>query len=282
MNAPISPPDHGTPKTSAIATATAVSSTTPQRIDDFIKHKLSLAGSTAGSGIIDSSARAVQLGFVNAANVRYSKYLEAFQSSPQLTETYREKYPNSLFLPWKALHAVIKALDLSLDLPEFYRGAVPSEQLPWMEIFELHPEDTVLPWEVHEIMPQVSNDARRRLEMVLKQLHDFDPNRIRSWGLEPHEAQTNIIQMGRMAAPARAYWDELQTSFFVVAPPAAFSAVDDWLKRFSELARRAHERMTNPPPDPLVIRFCHGGALVVAAWGDEAAELNEITKALKL
>lgn len=33
---------------------------------------------------------------------------------------------------------------------------------------------------------------------------------------------------------------------------------------------------------PLVIRFCFGGALVVAAWGDEAAELNEITKALKL
>ena len=36
------------------------------------------------------------------------------------------------------------------------------------------------------------------------------------------------------------------------------------------------------PPDPLVIRFCHGGALVVAAWGDEAAALNEITQELKL
>lgn len=34
--------------------------------------------------------------------------------------------------------------------------------------------------------------------------------------------------------------------------------------------------------DPLVIRFCFGGALVVAAWGDEAAALNEITRELKL
>jgi hypothetical protein len=282
MNAPIAQPDPSTRKTSAIDTVTTASSTTPQRIDDFIKRKLSEANSADGSGIIDSSNRAAQFGFVNAANVRYSRFLEAFRSSPQLTEMYREKYPNSLFLPWKALHAVLKSLELSLDLPEFYRGAVPSEQLPWMEIFELDPADATRHWEVHEIMPQVSNDARRRLEMVIKQFHDFDPNMVRSWGMGAHASQTEIVQMGRMAAPAKAYWDELQTSFFVVAPPAAFSTVDDWLKRFSELARRAHEQMTNPPPDPLVIRFCHGGALVVAAWGNEAAALNEITKELKL
>jgi hypothetical protein len=29
------------------------------------------------------------------------------------------------------------------------------------------------------------------------------------------------------------------------------------------------------PDDPLVIKMCRGGCLVVAAWGDEAAYLNK-------
>lgn len=39
---------------------------------------------------------------------------------------------------------------------------------------------------------------------------------------------------------------------------------------------------TVAPDDPLVIRFCNQGALIVAAWGDEAAFLNKAVQELKL
>ena len=277
MNAPIAPPDHGTLKTSATATVTTASSGTPQRIDDFIKHKLSVAGSAAGSGIIDSSARAAQLGFVNAANVRYSKYLEAFRSSPQLTETYREKYPNSLFLPWKALHAVIKVLDLWVDLPEHYTSAVPSEQLPWMEIFELDPVDIIRPEEVGDMLPDVRREWVSMVEGALRPYSSYD------WSdYQPSKSALNDSHLHREKAALLVVWEQARSSFFVVAPPEAFSTTEDWLERFRRLIVNPLHSVKIPPNDPLVIRFCRGGALVVAAWGDEAAELNEITKALKL
>lgn len=261
MNAHIAPPDPSTRRTSAIDTATAVSSGTTQRIDDFIKRKLSEAVSDDGSGIIDSSARAAQLGFVNAANVRYSAFLEAFRSSPQLTETYRESHPNCLFLPWPAFHAVIKALDLWVDLPEHYMGAVPPEQLPWLEIFEIGEHDLVSQCrqDIEGLMPGCDG---MRIESLLRSRIPF--------------------QTGSAKDKLDGFWREARDSFFVVAPPEAFRTEEDWLARFRKLAAQVSTALTVAPDDPLVIRFCFGGALVVAAWGDEAAALNEITKELKL
>jgi hypothetical protein len=52
--------------------------------------------------------------------------------------------------------------------------------------------------------------------------------------------------------------------------------------RVRELATEIETAQKVPPNDPLVVRFVNGGALVVAAWGDEAAELNDRVKALKI
>lgn len=276
MNAPTAPPDPSTRKTSAIATATAASSGTPQRIDDFIKRKLGEAVSVDGSGIIDSAARAAQFGFVNAANVRYSRFLEAFRSSPRLTEMYREKYPSSLFLPWTALHAVIKALDLWVELPQYYAGALPPEQLPWLEIFDFDVADVPILDELADMLG--SRVTALGLSHLSYLAADADERRFLGAAvMEPHIAAGLIRHEWRV----KALWEEARESLFVVAPAAAFTSRADWFSRWRTMADAVTE-VTVPPPDPLVIRFCHGGAIVVAAWGDEAAALNELTKELKL
>lgn len=257
---------------------------TPQRIDEFIKRKLAEAESAAGSGISDSADRAVRLGFVNCANSRYSEFLAAFRSSSHLTETYRERYPSSLFLPWAALHAVIKALDLWLELPEHYMGAVPPEQLPWLEIFELDPNDTVAAEDLDGLLPGLNAEHSRLLQLAIcRVFHDFDTmyRRAEAWS-SSSEIQRAITQSERLSRSVRDLWRSARNSFFVVAPKEAFSTTEDFLSRLRRLATEAVTETTIAPDDPLVIRFCRGGCLVVAAWGDEAAELNRLTREANL
>lgn len=277
------PPPPTTPMTASVDTAATAASSTVQRIDDFIKSKLSAAHSAEASGVLDSAARAARLGFGNAANVRYSKFLEAFRSSPHLTRTYQDRYPNSLFLPWTALHAVIGALDLWVELPEFYRGAVPDEQLPWMEIFELEDEDRITPSDLDGMLPGIDTEVSRIFQHAIRQqFHNaLVASSLSAWPMGGVQQQ-RIIQAGRLARPVHDLWGPARESFFVVAPPEAFSTNEDFLSRMRRLVATAVEKPTIPPNDPLVIRFCRGGCLVVAAWGDEAAALNDIARELKL
>lgn len=271
-----------TPRTENTATAATAGSGMAQRIDDFIKRKLNEANSDNGSGISDSAARAARLGFANAANVRYSAFLEAFRSSPHLTSTYSERYPNSLFLPWPALHAVIKALDLWVDLPEHYMGAVPPEQLPWMEIFELEKDDGIRRADVSGLLDTADASSVALVQQVL----DLEEDPV---GLYSGVAAGLLSEAARAVARDRASffnrmirgrWAEAQDSFFVVAPKEAFRSKVDWLTRFRRLLQDALTEPKVTPDDPLVIRFCHGGCLVVAAWGDEGAAINELTRSL--
>lgn len=278
------PPSRTTPTTASTATAATAASTTVQRIDDFIKSKLRAAHAAEGSGVFDSAARAARLGFGNAANVRYSRFLEAFRSSPQLTKTYQDRYPNSLFLPWPALHAVIGALDLWVELPEFYMGAVPPEQLPWMEIFELETDDHIAPEDLDGMLPGVDARASKMVRYAIRQqFHGVSSpfsSPMSEWS--SNEAQRMVIQAGRIARSVHDLWGPARESFFVVAPPEAFSTSEDFLSRMRRMIPDVAIADTVAPDDPLVIRFCRGGALVVAAWGDEARALNDITKELKL
>ncbi len=250
------------------------------RIDAFIERQLRLAAEAEGSGIDDLSNRLVRLGFAGAANVRYSSFLAAFRSSPHLTERYRESYPNSVFLPWDALHVVIRTLDLWIDLPKFYRGAVPPEQVPWMEIFDLNPADRLQPRDIVGLLPGLEFAKARQIEEILS-----EPMSIR-YGSELMTDESRLLAVSQRSHSARAariirsYWKEAHENFFVVAPEAAFESASDWLTRLKNLVEDAVTGPTIPPDDPLVIRFCHGGCLVVAAWGEEAAALNELTRSL--
>ncbi len=276
MNAHTAPQSLIIPTISATASAGTASSTTPTRIDSFIKEKLKAAAADDFSGLSDSSNRAAQLGFKNAANVRYAGFLEAFRNSPALSARYAEIYPSCLFLPWRALHATIEALDLWVDLPEFYMGAIPGEQLPWLEAFEI----------VDQLEDRPGyNDISHAIQQDLRAQHSLAC--IVEYGIygsqEPMQRLTDPLPSFQRAAKLLApYWEAMRSSFFVVAPKEAFSTTEDWLARLKRLSDRVETELTTPPDDPLVIRFVRGGALVVAAWGDEAAVINQTVRSLKL
>jgi len=241
-----------------------------------IKQKLNEARSENGSGIIECATRVEALGFVSSANVRYSEFLKLFQNSTRHTEYYQEKYPSSLFLNWKAFHALLKAMDLWVDLPVNYLGAVPSEQLPWMEIFELKESDLIKPIDVFELLPSVRSDIK---DLVLSAVSVCDSS------IRKTENYYGAFDRGYNAFVAEKimpYWKQALESFFVIAPKEAFSTVVDWIGGFTRLLNDRETIAKIPPNYPLVVRFCHGGALVVAAWGDEAAFLNQAAQDAKV
>ena len=292
--APLSPT---TQRTSGTDTATTAASTTSQTIACFIKQQLNEARKGESSGAFDSSARVAQLGFVNAANVRYSKFLDLFRSSPRLTERYRESYPNSLFLPWAAFHEVLRILDLWVELPEHYRGAVPAEQLPWMEIFELDPADCIMPEDAGGLLGTLAGRGVSSVEAILTgaaimhRVNDTDGSSL-EFTQEVRRLGHLTSGVGDVLCGMKNYpdirdrllgaWRAAEDSFFVVAPPEAFDTKEDWLARLRDLAADASTQNTVAPDDPLVIRFCRGGVLVVAAWGEEASTLNEMVNSLGL
>lgn len=278
MSAPTAKPEATIPKTSATDTATLVVSTTALRIDEFIKSQFAKSKEESFSGIKSSADRLGRLGFKSSANSRYADFLEAFRSTPRLSASYAERYPNCCFLPWKAFHAVLKTLDVWCDLPEFYAGAVPEEQIPWMEIFELDPSDGPRFEDFCGLLEvdMRGDDSRRVAFMQHAWTGDATLEAVYAgWRLfDTTHFQAQFRTMNHFLQPIR-------SSFFVVAPKEAFTTTKDYITRLREMVTAALEP-TVAPNDPLVIRFVNGGALVVAAWGDEAAELNAITRDLKI
>lgn len=297
MNALTVEPSPTTTPTSNTASVAGANSTTPIRIDDFIKEKLKESKHAKSSGIIASAPTLRKHGFTASASLRYASFLEAFRSAPDLVEYYAEHYPSCFFLPWKALHATVRSLKLWIDLPEHYTGAVPEAQLPWLDLFSMRQEDaagwnditTLLPFEAW------NKDKQGFFESIIRQRPDFGSDFVQhsmdsslymlmSFGSERENrmAEFKKNQSERLVKAVTEQAKKFQSSFFVVAPPEAFNSTEDFPTRFEKLVDRAHLRETTPPNDPLVIRFVRGGCLVVAAWGDEAAELNQMAKELNL
>ncbi len=293
MSAPTVQPAPSTRRTNGNDTAPTAASSTPLRIDDFIKRKLKEARTGDTSGISDSANRAAQLGFGACANVRYSEYLAAFQSSPRLTEKYREIYPNSVFLPWPAFHKVVGSLKLWVDLPGHYLGAVPPEQLPWVEIFTLQDEDHANP---ADAVDAFGGDSKAGLALGLVAMlegempgdHELGRGYHFVYGNRSRGEETHIsLHVPEIAQAIRSNrnfrrrieeaWRQLSGEFFVVAPSEAFNTTEDWFSRTRRLVE-AEIVQKVPPDDPLVIRFCRGGCLVVAAWGEEGAHINALAR----
>jgi hypothetical protein len=226
------------------------------RIDKLLKSFSEEASSEAYSTARRSADAAARLGFKSSANLRYAAFLEDFRVPEDLAEHYQENYPSCFFLTWRGFHALRRTLDLWCELPEHYAGAVPDAQLPWMDLFELYEGDR----------PGLEDDA------ALLQIPPEQLRRVRA------HSTYNYSILGE-------YQHVFCSSFFVLAPKEAFRTAAgkmDWIARYRSAQEKVSTDATTPPEDPLIIRFCQGGALVVAAWGDEAVELNKITQALKL
>lgn len=268
-NAPTAEPEAITQKTVATDTADGAVFGTHPTIKSFIDGQFAKLRSEDFSGIKRTAESAARHGFSKCANLRYAEFLEAFRENPRLASHYAARYPNCVFLPWKAFHLVRRTLDLWCDLPEHYCGAVPDEQMPWLDIFSLSPGDRVCRFDDYDPDPDAvwSEDMMDLLE------YPHERRSMLRFGLE----RSTISSRHKIQPFLKQFMD----SYFVVAPADAFDTKEDWIERFRRLIEDAY-RPPNPPDDPLVIRFCKGGCLIVAAWGDEAQEINNLVKKLNL
>lgn len=275
------------PRISSTGTAPSAGSPTAETIDGFIKRHLKEAGSESFSAIKHTADRASQLGFSGCANLRYVEFLEALRSSPALSSAYAEKYPSCYFLPWAAIHAIRRALKLSLDTASNYAGAVPASQLPWIELFERSAEDDPCVSDYITMMDLGPGHQgfEDRIRFTLGEAA-WRSGGVNVWSRRedkigryhtPQPGQQLLIRDANVIAPLLESYRDFRSQFFVLAPPDAFHTEKDFIIRAREMVREAR-RDTTPPPDPLVLKFCTGGALVVAAWGDEAELINEAAK----
>lgn len=249
-----------------------------ETIAGFFKKHLSESSSPAGVSATETAKAVARHGFTGSANIRYATFLEAFRSQPQLSADYAERYPACQFLPWSAFHAIRTALKLACDLPEFYAGAVPPEQIPWMDVFELDEKDAPSCFDACDMM-ELKEKHRTLVEGMFGLREDYT--------LNPDLSGMNLTRMWEYASPSQAnllrkLYRQFQKSFFVLAPPDAFTTKDnDFIHRF-RTAVEALTKVTQAPNDPLVLKPCKGGCLVVAAWGDEGEYLNKAVRELNL
>lgn len=264
-----------------------------ETIESFVKRHGAAADFEA---LRDTAARASKLGFNSAANGRLVEFWQDFQPDPRLKAHYEEAYPSSFFLPWKALHRTLDTLKLWLEPAENYTGAIPGEQLPWLEIFELQPDDEILPTDAkgltgrYDRLGDVLTGAAIMYRLgTMATATSAVLNYERQVGDDWHYATAGSRATEMLQHPGNRgmrdrlidAWSEATRKLFVVAPPEAFKTDMDWLERLSRMVD-AQNVVKVAPDDPLVIRFCRGGALVVAAWGDEAAELNAVARELNV
>lgn len=251
------------------------------------------------SSIKHTAESAARHGFKSSANLRYVEFLEAFRADEALAKRMKARYPACAFLSWRAFHALRRALDLWCELPEHYAGAVPDAQVPWMDIFELDSSDRCEMLDFYALMER--DWSKERMDFAM--LHTFFGRGV-MWP-EGHEAIRQTYKHGTPARDAfskddrvmyrqlnskvqdalQEYGRQFQNEFFVLAPKEAFltgSGPGDWVTRLKSVVLQAATAPTVAPDDPLVIRFCNQGALVVAAWGDEAAFLNKAVRELNL
>lgn len=126
-------------------------------IKGFITKQLEYVKTDDYTQLKSGSESLKKFGFGNCANFRYTEFLDTFQGNFELTQKYQEEYPNSIFLPWEALHKTMEVLDLWFDHSTNYIGAVPTGQIPYIEMFDFNTEhnpkavdlQALLKWETH-------------------------------------------------------------------------------------------------------------------------------------
>lgn len=251
-------------KTLSTDGASGASSVIQMRIDKHIEAIFAEASSENFLKMKSSASQAIAHGFTSCANLRYVGLLEDCQDSP-LRSHYAEHYPQCCFLTWKTLRLILRGMRLWLELPQHYVGAIPPEQLPWLDVFSMRSEDVPIATELAELV----SDDKIEIER-LKILFDSSPFRPGAYRVD-----------FSLFSTIRSFADQFQNSWFVVAPPDAFNSSEDFISRVRKMIRSAEAKVTIPSDDPLVIRFVKGGCLVVAAWGEEAATINAVVRKIE-
>jgi len=222
-----------------------------ERIDTHIKRHFKVANSDEYETIAKTADSARKHGFTQSNNIKYAEFLRAFKDVPDMITAFEDAYPNSMFLPWNAFHAIRKSLDLWVDLPKNYLGAIPDECMPYLDMFEFQDDHSVKFDNIRDLLELSEGDQAGRNFMQLMAFANRAPGSFDD--MAPFRRQS-FNPNHLYVAKAREYFMSFRNELFVVAPPDAFAVKEDFITRFKRLIDEAPESKT-PPNDPLVIRL---------------------------
>tara|TARA_R110000744_G_scaffold113641_3_gene212767 strand:+ start:1050 stop:1940 length:891 start_codon:yes stop_codon:yes gene_type:complete len=263
------------------------------------------------SDLITHTKRQEALGFTGTELSKRTKELGTLFSEPELQAKYAKKYPGCVFLPWSALHMIRINLNIGLDIAENYRGAIPAPQLKAMELFDMEKakEDSPKVGEfIERLASSIHLDFFKACAPILKasnqlidgEISEADFNQVYINHSENLKEKLEAIRKTLKGSfdvilplDSRKAIDVIQATFekikaehasacngfVVLAPFQSFTTgVVDLVERCKRIITQGAMNMGILKRDPLALKFVSGGALVVAAWGNEADELNRIAQ----
>lgn len=218
----------------------------------------------------EKAERLKKVGFVNVPEVKKLDEIRITSELASLVEYYQREYPNNKFITEAQVMAICAKYKLVCAPLESYTGFVPEVKLSMVEKFFLKTQD------VRPRMMRITKswssgsmlNKSKHAESVRKKLGEWIPvdhPDIYYNGGSPFSIKSGSNYMGGGYIEQVEYKDEL--SMLICAPEkdmklTGLTKIGSFFTRVTKV----------DVPDPVVLKPCKGGFLIVCAWGDEASD----------
>jgi hypothetical protein len=219
--------------------------------------------------ISDKGVRLKKAGFSNTREaIDTERVIDEINKQTEvynLVMHYQTNYPNNKFITGKQVESICNKYNLICGPTERYKGFVPEKNLKEIEGFNSSSEDDQsmqikilsFEWE-HSEKTQIDAFKREYPDGIVG---EENLNRPYSFGKD--------IDVITSAGTARinSYEQINKDGLFICAPKKDFD-----LKGVKKFGTLFSTFTTKTYPDPVVLKPCKGGYLIVTAWGDEASD----------
>lgn len=219
----------------------------------------------------EKADRLKRVGFVNVPEVKKLEEIKVTSDLATLVEHYSMKYPNNKFITESQVMAICKKYKLVCAPIESYTGFVPETKLEMIERFRIDKSDERVrlmritqAWGSGLSLFTKTSGAKKLHNQLGSEWIPVDHKSISYNGGSPF-AITNVPKYSGAYIDQVEYQDNSAT--LICAPKKDMKLAG--LKKIGSLFTRI--TVVNVP-DPVVLKPCKGGFLIVCAWGDEASD----------
>ena len=213
----------------------------------------------------EKAERLKRVGFLNANEVKKWEQVVMTKELADRIRYYQQAYPLNKFITEEQVAMICKKYKLVCAPIERYKGFVPEIKLKQVEQFRIKKQDENIPmiritsaWNVGSGLRSVhANNIHRKLGMKLipansSELYWQGSNLFSTRGQESYIEKYDLFENTKMQ---------------ICAPKK-----DMDLKGLEKIGAIFQSFTSVTVPDPVVLKPCNGGYLIVAAWGDEASD----------
>ncbi len=230
-----------------------------------------------GTSIAEKSERLKKAGFTKSIEVQKWDKTKITHELAKLIQHYQVHYPNNKFITEDQVKLICRKYNLVCAPTERYTGFVPETKLKLIESFSLNVGDAVADtikikkaWNTGTWKPDFMFKS-----IGAKVLHDrigleFIPvdHPLLYWS---YSGKLFGVKSHVKSSDTQGYVEEFtrydHSTLMICAPKK-----DMDLKGLQKVGGVFQSFTTVHIPDPVVLKPCKGGFLIVAAWGDEASD----------